>query len=179
MEKFTALKVQDELTNGTTTGTPAGANDLIDSGATFTSDGIVEGDIVMDLTTRVSSIVEAVVDDNNITLKDGATVPSGNDYEIYSASSYQTYNISLSDVDLIEQSAINGITITYNTTATSVDTLVINHENVAIGDETVRDAWQETVIKAYETSWTNVLVDLERQQWTQGAQKRYLKLNLS
>ncbi len=179
MEKFTPLKIQDTLATGTADGAPAGANDLIDSGASFTTDGISEGDIVMDTTTRVSSIVEAVVDDNNITLKAGATVADTDSYVIYSASSFQTYDISLKDIDLIEQGTINSIVITYNTSATSVDTLTITHENVAIGDETIRDTWQETVMKAYEASWTNVLIDLEIQQWTQGGQKKYLSLVLN
>ena len=179
MEKFTALKIQDLLASGTTDGVPAGANDLIDSGASFTTDGIVEGDIVMNVTTRVSGLVEAVVDDNNITLQGGFTIPNGDDYAIYSASSFSTTNISLSDIDLIEQAAINAVTITYNTSDSSVDLLTITHENVALGDETVRDAWQETVLKAYEASWTDVLIELERQQWTQGSQKKYLTVVLN
>lgn len=72
-----------EVASGTTTSLGSGANDLIDSAATFTDGSVKVGDIVYDNTNLVIDTVAAIVDDNNITLTSGTAVANSASYTIY------------------------------------------------------------------------------------------------
>ena len=69
--------------SGTTDGVPAGSNDLIDSGAEFTT-YVSVGDIVYDTTNSAADVVVAVNSDARLELQYG-TVATAAAYKIYSA----------------------------------------------------------------------------------------------
>lgn len=71
------------VSNGTTTSLGSGANDLIDSAATFTDGSVSVGDVVHDETNGVIDTISAIVDDNNLTLTSGTAVADAASYKIY------------------------------------------------------------------------------------------------
>lgn len=71
------------VASGTTTSVGSGANDLIDSAATFTDGSVKIGDIFYDNTNLVIDTIAAIVDDNNITLTSGTVVADAASYTIY------------------------------------------------------------------------------------------------
>lgn len=74
------------VSNGTTTSLGSGANDLIDSAATFTDGSVSVGDIVHDETNGVIDTISAIVDDNNLTLTSGTAIANTASYKIYDKS---------------------------------------------------------------------------------------------
>ncbi|MFN5250157.1 MAG: hypothetical protein ACK5DE_03865 [Bacteroidota bacterium] len=59
---------------------------LVDSTATFTTDGILPGDIVTNITTGLISTVQSVLNNTTIILDSNIFLASGNSYGIFSAS---------------------------------------------------------------------------------------------
>tara|TARA_R110000822_G_scaffold142180_2_gene280215 strand:+ start:457 stop:750 length:294 start_codon:yes stop_codon:yes gene_type:complete len=64
--------------------------------------------------------------------------------------------VSATNVGLIEQASTTTVTITYKTGGTGSDILTITHATAGAGDETMRDAIQDGVVKILGMKWTEV-----------------------
>jgi hypothetical protein len=67
----------------------------------------------------------------------------------------QNQLLSATGIVLIEQESTTTVHVHYKASAAS-DVLTITHAAAPAGDETMRDAIQDAVVKALGTSWTNV-----------------------
>jgi hypothetical protein len=74
------------VTLKTGTNTSVVSNQLVDSTATFTTDDIVAGDVVTNLTTGLVSTVVSVVSNTVILLDSNIFLASGNSYGVFSSS---------------------------------------------------------------------------------------------
>ena len=63
--------------------------------------------------------------------------------------------ISATSIVLISQNSTTTIHVHYKS-STATDVVTITHAAAPAGDETMRDAIQDAVVKALATSWTNV-----------------------
>ncbi len=156
MDKFLNITEQDLVVNGTSV-TPAGSADLTDTGDVFASVSV--GDIVHQSTDNEYFVVATKIDDNNLTLTalDGGTTPivSGKSFFIHSATASKSQLVSCVGIGLIEQASTSTVTITYDDAAAS-DVVTLTHSPVAAGSEDMRDAIQNEVVSALQTSWTSV-----------------------
>tara|TARA_R110002126_G_scaffold135489_1_gene279702 strand:- start:81 stop:374 length:294 start_codon:yes stop_codon:yes gene_type:complete len=64
--------------------------------------------------------------------------------------------VSATNVGLIEQASTTTVTVTYKTGGTGSDILTITHATAGAGDETMRDAIQDGVVKILGMKWTEV-----------------------
>jgi broad specificity polyphosphatase/5'/3'-nucleotidase SurE len=62
--------------------------------------------------------------------------------------------VSATGIVLIEQATTGTVTIAYKGGSTGTDIVTISHATAGSGDETMRDAIQDAVIQALQTSWT-------------------------
>ena len=69
----------------------------------------------------------------------------------------QNQLISATGIILIEQASTTTVTVTYKSGSASGDVITITHATAGAGDETMRDAIQNAVVAALQTSWTNVV----------------------
>jgi hypothetical protein len=137
MARFFKAKLHNvELSSGTTDGPPAGADDLVDSAATFQTDGVSIGDYVV--SGGVVYVVSDVPTETSLTLASG-TVLDATAYEVFSATEYTERMFSTENIiytvrtdeyntDLVykHEAANNLLTFTHPSDATSehvVDTL--------------------------------------------------------
>ena len=63
--------------------------------------------------------------------------------------------VSATGIVLIEQETTTTLHIHYKA-STATDVVVITHATAPAGDESMRDAIQNAVVAALQTSWTNV-----------------------
>ena len=150
MEKFLKIPVYGLITSGATTsdGTagPAGPNKLVDSGATFTTDGTQVGDIIHTTSPSLYFTVLAI-DSDTVLSVEAPGVDTTTDYFIHSATDTADQLVSATNVVLVEQRAVDTIWIRYDGPAAS-DLLILTHEPVAVGDEAPRDAVQALIVEA-------------------------------
>jgi hypothetical protein len=67
--------------------------------------------------------------------------------------------VAVDGIVLIEAASTTTVTITYGNAAAQ-DVVTITHGAVALGDISVRDRIQDSVIAALQTSWTNPKYDV-------------------
>jgi hypothetical protein len=67
--------------------------------------------------------------------------------------------ISATGIVLISQNSTTTVHVHYKASIAS-DVVTITHATAPAGDETMRDAIQDAVIAALQTSWTNVSYDV-------------------
>ena len=72
----------------------------------------------------------------------------------------QVQIVSATGIVLIEQDSTTTVGIHYKS-STGTDVVTITHATAGAGDETMRDAIQDAVVRALTTSWTNVLYTVE------------------
>jgi len=72
----------------------------------------------------------------------------------------QVQIVSATGIVLIEQDSTTTVGIHYKS-STGTDVVTITHAAAGAGDETMRDAIQDAVVRALTTSWTNVLYTVE------------------
>jgi len=156
MDKFLNIPEQDLVVSGTSV-TPVGSADLTDTGDVFANVSV--GDIVHQSADNEYFVVATKIDDNNLTLTalDGGTAPivSGKTFFIHSATASKSQLVSCVGIGLIEQASTSTVTITYDDAAAS-DVVTITHVPLGSGSEAMRDALQNEVISALQTSWTSV-----------------------
>ena len=159
MEKFLNVPVYALIASGTTTadGTagPAGPDKLVDSGATFTTDGTKIGDTIHTTSPSLYFTVLAIDSDTVLTVE-APGVGNGVDYFIHSTTETSNQIVSAVDVLLVEQRAVDTVWIRYDSPAAS-DLINITHEPFGIGDETPRDTFQSMIVEANQTHWQDVL----------------------
>ena len=63
--------------------------------------------------------------------------------------------VSATGIVLIEQETTTTLHIHYKA-STATDVVVITHATAPAGDESMRDAIQDSLVAALQTSWTNV-----------------------
>ena len=61
--------------------------------------------------------------------------------------------VSATGIILIEQASTTTVTIAYKVSSTGTDILTITHADAGAGNEAMRDAIQNAVIEALQTSW--------------------------
>ena len=146
--------------NGTSV-TPVGSADLTDTGDVFANVSV--GDIVHQSTDNKYFLVASKIDNNNLTLTalDGGTAPivSGKSFFIHSGTVSNGQLVSGSGVLLVEQASTSTVTITYEGAA-AADVVTLTHTPVASGSEAVRDLIEESIVKGYASSWTDVSHDV-------------------
>ncbi len=146
--------------NGTSV-TPVSPADLTDTGDVFANVSV--GDIVHQSTDDEYFLVASKIDDNNLTLTalDGGTAPivSGKSFFIHSGTVSNSQLVSGSGVLLVEQASTSTVTITYEGAA-AADVVTLTHTPVASGSEAVRDLIEESIVKGYSSSWTDVSHDV-------------------
>ncbi len=146
--------------NGTSV-TPVGSADLTDTGDVFANVSV--GDIVHQSTDNEYFLVASKIDNNNLTLTalDGGTAPivSGKAFFIHSGTVSNSQLVSGSGVLLVEQASTSTVTITYEGAA-AADVITLTHTPVASGSEAVRDLIEESIVKGYSSSWTDVSHDV-------------------
>lgn len=160
MEKFLNVPVFNLIMNGTSV-TPVGSADLTDTGDVFANVSV--GDIVHQSTDGEYFLVASKIDNNNLTLTalDGGTAPivSGKAFFIHSGTASNSQLVSGSGVLLVEQATTSTVTITYEGAA-AADVVTLTHTPVASGSEAVRDLIEESIVKGYASSWTDVSHDV-------------------
>ncbi len=160
MEKFLNVPVFNLIMNGTSV-TPVSPADLTDTGDVFANVSV--GDIVHQSTDDEYFLVASKIDDNNLTLTalDGGTAPivSGKSFFIHSGTVSNSQLVSGSGVLLVEQASTSTVTITYEGAA-AADVVTLTHTPVASGSEAVRDLIEESIVKGYSSSWTDVSHDV-------------------
>jgi len=160
MEKFLNIPVFNLIMNGTSV-TPVGSADLTDTGDVFANVSV--GDIVHQSTDNEYFLVASKIDNNNLTLTalDGGTAPivSGKAFFIHSGTVSNSQLVSGSGVLLVEQASTSTVTITYEGAA-AADVVTLTHTPVASGSEAVRDLIEESIVKGYSSSWTDVSHDV-------------------
>jgi hypothetical protein len=159
MEKFLNIPVFKLLASGTTTsdGTPS---ELIDEtlGVDFVSLGVKIGDIIHNSTDNTYHTVTSVTVD---TLgADNGGLGNAKDYFIHSDTISNSQLVSGSGVLLVEQASTSTVTITYDAAAAAADVVTLTHTPVASGSEAVRDLIEESIVKGYTSSWTDVSHDV-------------------
>lgn len=160
MEKFLNIPEQDLVVNGTSDAGAVAPIDLVDAAVNFITSGVQVGDIVHQSTDNKYFVVDEVTSATELKLSalDGGTepIPSGKDYFIHSATASKSQLVSCVGVGLIEQATTSTVKITYEDGAISFDTVTLVHSPVAAGSEAMRDAIQNEVVRALQTSWTSV-----------------------
>lgn len=106
-ESYYILKIlchTKEIVSGTNTGLIS--NGLQDSGATFLTDGIAEGDIVVNTTTDAVANVLAVVSNNVIILNSDIFLVISEGYKIISATSKEADKVSVGKITMLNSSSL-------------------------------------------------------------------------
>jgi hypothetical protein len=72
----------------------------------------------------------------------------------------QNQLLSATGIVLISQASTTTVTVNYKS-STGTDVVTITHATAGAGDETMRDAIQNAIVRALSTSWTNVAFQVE------------------
>jgi hypothetical protein len=67
--------------------------------------------------------------------------------------------LSATGIVLIEQETTTTVHVHYKA-STATDVVTITHATAPAGDESMRDAIQDAIVKALTTSWTNVAYEV-------------------
>lgn len=158
MDKFIEIQKQDLIVSGTSV-TPVGSADLTVTGDLFANVSV--GDIVKQDTGNKYYTVASKIDSNNLTLTalNAGTTPivSGENFDVYSATSSKSVLVSSANVKLVEQLGTRSVTIAYDEPAGASDIVSITHAPVPSGDETMRDEIEEAVAESLQTAWNQVV----------------------
>jgi hypothetical protein len=72
----------------------------------------------------------------------------------------QNQLLSATGIVLISQASTTTVTVNYKS-STGTDVVTITHATAGAGDETMRDAIQNAIVRALSTSWTNVAFQVD------------------
>ena len=161
MEKFLNIPVYPLVTNGgpLTSVTPTGGAEFEVASGTFIADVSI-GDIVHNAT---ADDYYLVINNTQLDLTPlegaAANIPATKQVFIHSGTVNNSQLVSGSGVLLVEQATVSTVTITYDAAA-AVDVITLTHTPVASGSEAVRDLIEESIVKGYSSSWTDVSHDV-------------------
>ena len=164
MEKFLNIPVYPLVTNGgpLTSVTPTGGAEFEVTSGTFIADVSI-GDIVHNATADEYYLVAAIASNTQLDLTGlqdaAASIPATKQVFIHSGTVNNSQLVSGSGVLLVEQATVSTVTITYDAAA-AVDVITLTHTPVASGSEAVRDLIEESIVKGYSSSWTDVSHDV-------------------
>ena len=164
MEKFLNVPVYPLVTNGgpLTSVTPTGGAEFEVTSGTFIADVSI-GDIVHNATDNEYYLVAAIASNTQLDLTPlegaAASIPATKQVFIHSGTVNNSQLVSGSGVLLVEQASTSTVTITYEGAA-SADVVTLTHTPVASGSEAVRDLIEESIVKGYSSSWTDVSHDV-------------------
>ena len=68
----------------------------------------------------------------------------------------QTQLVPCSQVLLVEQASATTVTVTYASGSTGTDVITITHADIGANIETMRDWFQNNMVAAMQTHWTQV-----------------------
>ena len=100
-----------ELTSGLTTG--IASNTLVDSTATFLSDGLSAGDIVVNGTSGAVSTIVNIISNTSILLTSNIFTASAQIYDIYSAAVKEADKVSVGKITMLNASSLTSPTEFY------------------------------------------------------------------
>jgi len=164
MEKFLNIPVYPLVTNGgpLDSVTPTGGAEFEVTSGTFIADVSI-GDIVHNATDNEYYLVAAIASNTQLDLTPlegaAASIPATKEVFIHSGTVNNSQLVSGSGVLLVEQATTSTVTITYDAAA-AVDVITLTHTPVASGSEAVRDLIEESIVKGYSSSWTDVSHDV-------------------
>jgi hypothetical protein len=164
MEKFLNVPVYPLVTNGgpLTSITPTGGAEFEVTSGTFIADVSV-GDIVHNSTDNEYYLVFNIASNTQLDLTPlegaAASIPASKQVYIHSGTVNNSQLVSGSGVLLVEQASTSTVTITYEGAA-AADVVTLTHTPVASGSEAVRDLIEESIVKGYASSWTDVSHDV-------------------
>jgi hypothetical protein len=110
------LVYQKIKSTGSTTGTSGGQNQLIDSAATFETDGVVAGDVVGYLSSGLpfNAVVEQVVSETQIIVNENNLNAIGIDYNIYDSEVLkEVEKVTNTKITMLNNSLLTKPTLTY------------------------------------------------------------------
>jgi len=110
------LVYQKIKSTGSTTGTSGGQNQLIDSAATFETDGVVVGDIVGYVSSGLpfNAVVEQVVSETQIVINENNINAIGIDYNIYDSEVLkEAEKVTNTKITMLNNSLLTKPTLTY------------------------------------------------------------------
>jgi len=99
------------VTDGTNTS--VSANILADASATFITDGVLVGDIVVNGTTKAVAIVESVLSNQTLQLSSDIFTASGIGYNIYSQNSTEADKVSVGKITMLNSSSLTKPSVVY------------------------------------------------------------------
>jgi len=158
MEKFLNIPVYVLVASGQTDSDGTATDQLLDSTATFVTDGVQPGDLVHQSTDNTYFTVKTVDSQTALTLEPAGGIDTTKDYFIHSGSVTSSQLVSAIDITLVEQRSPSLIWIRYDGPAAS-DLITITHYAVGLGDESPRDAIQDLVVQANQTHWKQIVTE--------------------
>lgn len=166
MEKFLKIPIQTLKVASSTTTTPSGSNNLTDTSATFTADGVVAGDIVWVTTDNLVETISEVVDETNLKFVSGDTIAASKDYVIMSGTESVERLLSLTDVLNVVQGDEDGVydeckvTVTYNVSDLTGDQILLLHATKGSSAYTARNVIQDSLVSALKKVYQESAVPL-------------------
>ena len=159
MEKYLQIPISVLVASGTTTSDESGNGLLVDTSATFITDGVQAGDLIHVTGDDNYYLIVASVDgETTLSTNEALGVGEDADYFIHSATVFSTSQVSVTDVKVVEEAK--------GTNGTVNDELLVSYEDglttkmVFFGEpsnlETQRDTFQECMVKALRTDWKSV-----------------------
>jgi hypothetical protein len=157
MKKFLNFRVpKDVISSGTTTsGT---ADKLTDTGATFQTDGVSVGDVVVDADNDVYLVT--AVDSETVLSVDGNGVPTTKAYTVYDGteSTFMDWYVALDNLMLVEQvdpgTADDPGTLVLTYSDATKDEITLHVSAFATNDKTLQIAVYDAIKEAYSSAWT-------------------------
>lgn len=155
MDKFLSIAVQDTVSaSSTTTSAGTTTNDVIDTAATFQTDGVAVGDIVHNTTDDAYHVVSAIVSETVLTLEAGS-VATSKAYTVYSATASTNRLIGMANLALVDQTDTTNTDMYYTSASTSADVVNISHQAVGALAVTMRTAVEDAIKDAKSSKWVN------------------------
>ena len=155
MEKYLDVPESVLVLSGETTADGTATDKLTDTAADFQAAGVKPGDIVHVSDTGVNEYVTVVAVDSATVLSVSTGVDTGLDFFIHSSTEFSNQLVSCTDVKIMEQEATDNdeLLITYE--GGSKTKLVFVAE--AAASEAQRDAFEDAMVAALKTSWTDIV----------------------
>jgi len=157
MAKFLKVPILDLVANGTTDGDGTGTDKLIDSSATFETDGVQAGDIIHNSSDNTYTEVVAVDSETTLSVKAGEGLDTGKAYFIHSATvASLKAAISADNVKVVSQASTSTTTLKYDNGGNTLMTLT----HVPVANELGAEVLQDALVKVLQLHWNDVSYDI-------------------
>lgn len=160
MAKFLKVPILDLVANGTTDGDGTATDKLIDSSATFQTDGVEAGDIIHNSTDNTYTEVVAVDSETTLSVSSGEGLDTAKAYFIHSdtVASFKAA-ISADRVKVVTQASTSTTTLKYGNGGNNVMTLT----HVPVANDLGAEVLQDALAKALQLHWNDVSYDISEE----------------